>query len=215
MDLTGDVPAQAQRSHYSWHDVRFIGAIAGRYALPDRRRKPDDKLQVYACRLCSVSTRMLVAVAPVLPAEGERVCAHFDAFGMLQGQATRALPSGFVMQLSLTPAERDRLGPKIDWQRKHVHAQLPDKRDHRRIQPRDPRSVITLADGSTLACFVLDISSSGLAVSAPIYPDIGTPMAVGRVVGRVVRFLDCGFALQFLAPQPQAELEALLVPPGA
>lgn len=213
MDQSAELAPPGQRSHYTWHDVRFIGALAGRYALPERRRKPDDKLPVYACRLCSVSTRMMVAVAPVVPAEGERVCAHFDEFGMLQGHVTRTLPSGFVMQLSLTPAERDRLGPKIDWQRKHVHAQVPDKRDHKRIQPRDPRSLITLADGSTIKCFVIDMSSSGLAVSAPFYPDLGTPMAIGRVVGRVVRFLDCGFALQFLQPQPQEELEALLVPP--
>ncbi len=56
MDQTAELAPPGQRSHYTWHDVRFIGALAGRYALPERRRKPDDKLPVYACRLCSVST---------------------------------------------------------------------------------------------------------------------------------------------------------------
>lgn len=203
----------AARSHYDWHDVKFIGAIAGRYALPERRGG-ESRAPVYACRLCSISTRAAVIVGPVVGKSEERVAAHFDEFGIIRGRISRRLPSGFVLQLQLSASERDKLGSKIVWQKKHVHEQVEDKREHRRILPRDPRTTITLADGSTLPCFVIDVSQSGLAVSADIWPDVGTPMAVGKLVGRVVRHLDVGFALQFLQIQELDRLEGLLAPPG-
>lgn len=205
---------QDSKTAYRWHDVRFIGALIGRYALPDRRQPADGKLPVYACRLCSISTRVLVVVGPVVGKEGEMVSSHFDEFGIVRGRIQRRLPSGFVTDIIMPEAERDKLGAKIEWQKKRVHAQLPDKREYKRFQPRDPRSTITLADGSTMACFIIDISQSGVAVSAHFWPEIGTPMAVGRAVGRVVRYLDVGFALQFIQVQKLDELEALLQPPG-
>jgi hypothetical protein len=203
------------RSHFDWHDVRFIGAAAGRYALPDRRPDETGKVAVYACRLCSISTRIAVIVGPVIGKEGESITAHFDDFGILRGKICRKLPSGFAVRLTLTDAERNKLGGKIIWQKKKVHDQVPDKREHKRILPRDPRTILTLADGTQMPCFVIDVSQSGIAVSADIFPGLGTPMAVGKLVGRVVRYLDVGFALQFIQPQEMSQLEILMAPPDA
>lgn len=213
MSLTATFDDESLRGSHKFSDVRFIGALAGRYALPDRRRTPDDKIPVYACRLCSISTRMLVAVGPVVGREGEVVSAHFNEFGILRGRITRRLASGFVTDLQLSDSEREKLGAKIDWHKKHVHAQVPDKREHRRILPRDPRSVIVLADGQQVPCFIIDVSRSGAAVSAHFWPELGMPMALGRVVGRVVRHLEVGFALQFIQPQEFEDLEYLIKPP--
>lgn len=214
MSLDAGGGATPSRSQYEWHDVRFIGAVAGRYAMPERKDGPDGKFAVYACRLCSISTRLAVVVGPIVGNEGEIVTAHFDEFGILKGRIVRRLASGFVLELILTPQERNKLGAKIIWRKKHVHDQLPDKREHKRILPRDPRTTITLSDGTTMPCFVIDISQSGIAVSAQIWPDPGTPMAVGKLVGRVVRSLDVGFALQFLQVQPFEQLEVMMAPPA-
>lgn len=214
MSLDAGGGATSSRSHYEWHDVRFIGAVAGRYALSDRKEGGDGKVPVYACRLCSISTRMAVVVGPVVGKEGEIVTAHFDEFGILRGRISRQLPSGFVLDLMLNPVDRNKLGAKIVWRKKHVHDQFPDKREHKRILPRDPRTVITLGDGTVVPCFVIDISQSGIAVSAQIWPDLGTPMAVGKLVGRVVRYLDVGFALQFLQVLPLEQLEIMMAPPA-
>ena len=78
MSLTATFDDESLRGSPKFDDVRFIGALAGRYALPDRRRTPDDKIPVYACRLCSISTKMLVAVGPVVGREGEIVSSHFN-----------------------------------------------------------------------------------------------------------------------------------------
>jgi hypothetical protein len=60
-------------------------------------------------------------------------------------------------------------------------------------------------------CFVIDISVSGAAVSADISPEIGTPLAVGWVVGRVVRFVPGGFAVRFVELQDRQAVEALVI----
>lgn len=73
--------------------------------------------------------------------------------------------------------------------------------------PRDPRSTILFADGTRLPCLIIDMSRSGAALSADVQPDLGTPLAVGRVVARVVRWLEVGFAVQFLAEQDPESLE--------
>lgn len=213
MFQSDDAVSPSSRSPFDWHDVRFIGAVAGRYALPERRPDGEGKVPVYACRLCSISTRLAVVVGPVSGREGEVITTHFDQFGILRGKISRKLPSGFVLDLMLTDTERNKLGGKIVWQKKKVLEQVPDKREHKRILPRDPRTVLTLGDGSQMPCFVIDISQSGVAVSADIWPDLGTPMAVGKLVGRVVRYLDVGFALQFIQLQDLDKLEALMAPP--
>jgi hypothetical protein len=214
MSLDADRAGTPSRSHYDWHDVRFIGAVAGRYAMPDRKDGADGKAPVFACRLCSISTRTAVLVGPVVGKKGEPITAYFDEFGILRGRVGRHLPSGFVAELLLSPAERNKLGGKIVWQKKRVHEQMPDRREHKRILPRDPRTIITLGDGTRVPCFVIDVSSTGIAVSAQISPELGTPMAVGKLVGRVVRYLEVGFALQFLGVQPQDQLEVLIMPPA-
>ncbi|WIJ23544.1 PilZ domain-containing protein [Devosia sp. RR2S18] len=202
-----------RRSEFDWHDVRFIGAAAGRYALPDRRSAQGGKAPVYACRLSSISTKLLVAVGPVLGKTGELVSAFFDEFGMIKGRIHRSLPEGFVLELTLSDKERDKLGAKIAWHKKKVHEQVPDKREAKRFLPRDPRTLITLGDGARVPGFIIDVSCSGVAVSADLEPSIGTPMAVGKLVGRVVRHLDVGFAIQFLQVQERERVEALLAPP--
>src|SRR4051812_12666555 len=81
-------------------DVRYIGAVAGRYTLPDRKTS-DPSDAVYACRLCSVSPLSGVVVGPLRADPGETVAAYFDNFGIIRGTATRQLPTGFAMDLLL------------------------------------------------------------------------------------------------------------------
>jgi hypothetical protein len=57
-------------------DVRFIGALMGRYLLASRRHKVEC-VQVFACRLQSISPQTLVASAPVPGVPGEDIAASF------------------------------------------------------------------------------------------------------------------------------------------
>lgn len=195
-------------------DVRFIGAIPGRYTLPNRKSEGQDGVEVYACRLCSISPHQAVVVAPVLAEIGEPVAAHFEQFGILHAKVTRQLPNGFAVDLLMSESERVTLAAQIKWQKRRAQSPEPDKRLHPRIQPRDPCTVLTLADGTHVPCFVIDVSQSGAAVSASVLPGRGTPVAVGGLIGRVVRRLDVGFAVQFATVQDPARLDVLLAPPA-
>jgi hypothetical protein len=59
------------------------------------------------------------------------------------------------------------------------------------------------------------MSVSGAAVSADIQPEIGSPLALGRSVGRVIRQFREGFAVKFIKPVERDVLEHLIIRPGA
>jgi hypothetical protein len=59
------------------------------------------------------------------------------------------------------------------------------------------------------------MSASGVAVSAELQPAIGTPLAVGACIGRVVRLLPNGFAVEFLELQNPNHLDRLIIRPIA
>jgi hypothetical protein len=131
----------------------------------------------------------------------------------VRGKIRRHVEGGFVMAIDADQEERERLAARIDWYKKRTFAGVTDKRAHRRFLPREPRSALVLASGVVLQSLVIDMSASGAAVSADADPQIGEPLAVGRVVGRVVRKLEVGFAIQFLEPLEAGEVEDMLKAP--
>lgn len=195
-------------------DVRYIGAVPGRYTLSDRQTSDPSDVEVYACRLCSISPQSAVVVAPVRAEPGETVAAYFDGFGIMRARATRQLPTGFAMDLLLEDGERAKLATQIKWRKRKAVSREPDKREYPRIQPQDPFTMLTLPDGTHVPCFVIDISQSGVAVSASVLPSRGTPVAVGGLIGRVIRRLDVGFAVQFTEIHELKNLDRLLAPPA-
>lgn len=192
-------------------DVRFIGPVMGRYALESRMRRKG--VQIFACRLQSISARQVIASAPVPGRIDEGITVHFHPFGTVRGVVARHVEGGFAMDIACDDEGRDRLAAKIDWYKKRTFAGVTDKRQHRRFMPSEPRSALVLSDGTVLPCLVIDMSASGAAVSADHEPDIGEPLAVGQVVARVVRRLDVGFAVQFVDEQAADAVEALLRAP--
>ena len=140
----------------------------------------------------------MALLAPVTGALGDRVVVSCDEFGKLQGAITRLLAHGFVIELIATDDERRDLATKIEVYENIKNHDFDNRRRDKRIIPKDPRSIIIFADNSRVDCLVIDISTSGVAVEADIKPDIGTPLAIGTLVGRVVRHLPKGFAVRFI-----------------
>lgn len=191
--------------------LRHLANMPGRYYLEKWRSSKDAQVSSFACRIQRISPRMLTLSAPVGGSVGDWVTSHFDEFGVLRGQITRALGFGFVMSLKMRDADRARLASKVLWFERKRNFEVAEQRRHRRIVPRNPQSILILADGSALPCFVIDMSVSGAAVSADIDAAIGTPLALGSVVGKVVRRLDPGFAVEFVEPLDVDDLEYRLI----
>ena len=61
-------------------------------------------------------------------------------------------------------------------------------------------------------CAIIDQSTSSVEVSAAIVPPIGTPLAIGRLPGRVARHFAGGLSDQFLEARASAGLGDRLRP---
>lgn len=194
------------------HDARFIGDLMGSYVLASRAQSLSS-VQVFACRARSISVHDAVVHAPVAGERGEALTMSFEPLGILRGTIERHVEGGFVVAFALTEAERTTLGQRIAWLKRRVLKAVDDRRQHRRVLPRQPRTRLRFGADRSIEALIIDMSQSGVAVSADVMPPVGTPLAVGSVAGRVVRQLPNGFAVQFDALQQLDQLEGLLALP--
>jgi hypothetical protein len=188
-------------------------AVGGQYTLAnwfDQKGKP----RTFACRTSRVSPfRMMVAV-PVVGKVGDRIASYFGDFGNLDGHISDTVSGGFLLELDMAKAMREKFASKLTWlENKQRNPGIRDGRKQARIIPANPHTFLTMADGSVHSCFVIDMSPSGAAVSAEVQPPIGMPLAIGACVGRVVRLLPDGFAVKFVEPQNRGDLDRRLVRP--
>jgi hypothetical protein len=190
-------------------DVRIVLSLPGKFTLASRRDMEGQRRE-FPCRLINLSCHAMALATPVTGSPGERVIVHIDQFGRLEGPIIRTMDGGFVMEIIAPKKERYRLASKIEWYEKHKNHDVEDLRAHTRIIPRNPYSTLVTGEGVTTDCLVRDVSASGVAVYADIVPAIGTPVAIGKIVGRVVRHFPEGFAVHFLQLQALEEVESLI-----
>jgi len=150
---------------------------------------------------------------PVVGKIGDRLTSYFREFGKFEGQISDTVHGGFLLELEMTRAERAKLAEKLVWlEKRQRDPTIRDARRDARYVPDSPHSALMLADGSSIPCLVIDASVSGVAVSSELQPEIGTPLAVGSCVGRVVRHFHDGFAVRFVDPlASMTELERRVV----
>jgi hypothetical protein len=185
--------------------------VAGHYTLSNWL-DADGKPRSFACRTSRVSPFRMIVDVPVSGRIGDRITPYFSDFGQLEGRISDAASGSFLLELTMTPPMRQKLSDKLTWLEKYQRdPTVRDERKQARIIPASPHSTLAFADGSTTSCFVIDMSVSGAAVSSDVQPEIGTPLAIGSCVGRVVRHLHGGFAVKFVEEQPRDHLERRLI----
>ncbi|RYE09446.1 MAG: PilZ domain-containing protein [Hyphomicrobiales bacterium] len=191
-------------------DIRFVGAVQGRYVLPD-----SGSPTVHSCRTASLSPSSVVIAAAVVGKVGERVVLRLEALGTLNATITQIVPGGFRADLVLDDAGRVHIASQINWLKRRSLRQAGNKREGQRLQPRDPKSHLYV-DGQEYECFVIDVSPSGIAVSASLAPPVGTIVDVGGLRGRVVRHMEGGIGIAFDETHEATSLfEALTLRPPA
>jgi hypothetical protein len=187
-------------------------AVNGRYSLQRRWYDADGKLRSFACRTSRVSPFRMIVQVPVVGHVGERMTSYFREFGEFEGVISHTMPDSFLVELEMTAARRARLSEQLVWlEKKFKDASVQDARAEARIIPPTSHSVLILSDGSVHGCFIIDVSSSGAGISAEVQPPIGTPLAVGACVGRVVRVFETGFAVKFVERQDVDDLSRLII----
>jgi hypothetical protein len=184
----------------------------GRYSLSNRRDMQGNRRE-FACRTTRISPFQMLVAAPVLGPRGERVISFFGELGKLDGWITDVVEGGFLVDIAVTRQARESLASKLSWLEKKQRDAVVDLRRQQRLIPEDPHTNLIFADGTTLSCFVIDVSPSGVAVSADVDPEIGARLSVGRAVGHVVRRFNEGFAVQFDRVHELDYLEQVIRPP--
>jgi PilZ domain len=184
--------------------------LGGRYSLANRRDAAGNRRE-FACRTSKVSPFKMAVDVPVIGAVGERVISYFGEFGKLDGWITDVVKGGFMFELAVKREMREQLASKMSWLDRQQKDAVIDARAQERIVPANPHSQLIYADGTTETCLVIDVSASGVAVSAETQPAVGTPLAVGRTVGRVVRHFREGFAVKFIEVLEREKLERLVI----
>jgi hypothetical protein len=191
--------------------VNEARVITGKYNINGRYDLRTGQRTFYACRVEQLDEKEVALSVPVTGELGQSVQLKIERLGDIQGVITKQVRRGFIMNVAATNTERAKLKARIAWFEKYRDQKIENKRGHDRFTPEDPHSTLILADGNTMRCFVIDMSSSGAAVSAKVMPETGTPLAIGKVVGRVVRHLPSGFAVRFIQELDINTLEEMLI----
>jgi len=163
--------------------------LMGRYMLESRRE--------YPCQTLNISPGGLALIAPVVGNLGERVVVYLDQLGRVEGTVARHFPNGFGIAFSATVRKRDKLAAQLTWLANRQILGLPEDRRHDRVQPRIPRTIITLDGGRQFVSRLIDVSTSGASVTTDVPLVMGQRIVVGKLPATVVRLFDGGAAVEF------------------
>jgi len=186
-------------------------ACEGKYKL-HRWYGPDGKIRTLACRSTRVSPYRMIVDVPVVGRIGDHITSHFGEFGEFEGTISDSQNGSILLELEMTPERRQWMADKLAWLEKTRRDPLiQDARKDARFVPQVSHTMLTMADGKVSTCFIIDMSATGVAVSSEFQPEIGTPLAVGSLVGRVVRIFETGFAVQFVEKQSLNDVNRLII----
>ncbi len=190
-------------------------AIAARIA-PDRRRHRRVPLALlgrfmrankleYPCKLIDISVGGVALMSPTNVEDGETIVVYLDQIGGLVGVVTRQFDGGFALQLQATQHKREKLAAQITWLINRHELEPTDARRDERIVPRNTSSSLTLEDGSSTVCQIIDVSISGASIATDTQPPLGAEVWVGKLRSRVVRHHKQGIGVRFIdIQQPTA-----------
>ena len=186
-------------------------------AVPDRRRHKRFSLtllgrfmraskQEYPCKLNDISVGGAAMMSPVPVYIGEKIVVYFDQIGGIEGTVARVFEGGFAIRIAATQHKREKLAAQITWMVNKADLSGVEERRHTRDAKYPPKaSVLTLAEGISIDCRVLDVSLSGASIETEARPPIGNEIALGKLRCRVIRYHDHGIGVQFLDIQePEA-----------
>ena len=101
----------------------------------------------------------------------------------------------------MTAHKRDKLAATLMFlANKHEMPGLENRR-HERIATDGQNKILTLTEGLTVACDVIDMSISGASIATVARPELGTILKLGNLKAKVVRHHERGIALEFVDVQ--------------
>jgi hypothetical protein len=191
LTTTATLAAEDKARHAQSH------TLFGRFMLPDTSEHP--------CKVSDISPAGATFESEHVPPTGLPLVAYLEELGRIEALTGDLVEGGFRIIFNLKGARLEKLESRIKWlHQRHVGA--AEGRRHARFEPRDNKSQITLPDGRVYHCEVLDISLSGAGIKVEVMPNLGTYVMLGKMRGRVVRYLEHGVAIEFVKQLETAQL---------
>ena len=161
--------------------------------------------QEYSCQVANMSPGGVALMAATSGRIGERVVAYVDHIGRIEGIIARQVPDGFALSITSSGHKREKFAAQLTWlANRHL---LPEQRRHPRIPPRHSSAQLIFPNGVHVTCRVIDISQSGAGIASPQRPTLGSLVTLGKTAARVARYIDDGFAVEFIRLQHPDSLE--------
>jgi len=165
------------------HQVLF-----GRLMLPDQSEFPFQISQISP----DGATILTEAIAP----EGVKIVAYIDDIGRVEANVIATFDGGIGLEFIVNSTRRSRLEQKLQWLSENDKDDS-NLRRHDRFEPKETKTHITMPDGRMYQTEVIDISLGGAAIKTDIMPNLGTCVLLGKMHGRVVRYIEDGIAIEF------------------
>ncbi len=182
---------------------KALGIVFGRFMLPD--------MSEHACQVVDVTPEGATFLTDNNPDSGQAIVAYLEDIGRIEAVTTVPVQGGFRVDYTLRGARLERLQQRIEWLKTRDPA-TDDGRRHARFEPTEKQSQIALPDGRVYNCEVIDISVSGAAIKLEVVPSVGTYLMLGKMRGRVVRYIELGVAIEFVKPIDRAQMPPLAGP---
>jgi hypothetical protein len=164
--------------------------LFGRFMLPDQTE--------HACSVVGIDVTGAEFRSSCLPPYGQTLIAYLEQIGRIECVAQEATPDGFRVEFVLTGARKERFLTRQKWLISKTTEQVQEERLYNRRQMDGAQSRITLLDGRSYPCEIVDISVTGAAVAIAVLPAIGSKVYLGKMQGKIVRYVETGIALQFM-----------------
>lgn len=148
--------------------------------------------------LLDVSEGGLALLTEANVEEGDDIVIYPEGLGRLAGKVVRLFHGGVGVAFSHSDAQRETVRKKIIQALKGApYMRLSEQRSGVRI--RYSLDTVVSIDGSrnAVACTIVDMSPSGCLLKCDAKPPIGVKVRVGMLEGRVSRYDDQGFAVEF------------------
>ena len=165
--------------------------VSGRLMVPSGEE--------FDCHVVDISQVGIALNCKAEPELDDKIIVYLNDLGRFEGIIVRKIAEGFAIETRLPPNQRLRLVERIDWL---LQRNTEDKRSARRRAPTanelTDKTHIIVKDGIEVPYNVLDISTTGAHLEIRNRPNIGTPVTIGKMLGRVVRHTQEGVGIEFL-----------------
>lgn len=170
-----------------------------RVGLSVRGRMMDGAGLEHDCRTADISPGDARIAAAAAVRVGDRIVFYLDELGRLEGHVVRASADGhFAVIFSATAYKREKLAEMLTFLMSRERVTLDEDIRRARRQGGGALASISVDRGPAIDGEIVDFSLIGMAVrTRQPPPPIGAWVRIGAIDGRVARYIDGGFAIDF------------------